>query len=142
MTGHALYPAIDKEQVSTYSKLFYDFIRRELKFEGIIIPDALNMGALSADIEMGEKIEKTFTAGADVVMLLFEAEDSIEYRLNLIKAIKKEHIAKFNERITPKKLKKTPEEDVGETSLREPAPEPAATEDGGPPPFREEFLVI
>ena len=98
MTGHIFYQAIDAETVSTFSPVFYRFIRNELNFNGWIIPDALNMKGLGEASDT-EKITKALTAGADIVMPFFGPEVSFSRREAALKAIPADLIQRFQSRI-------------------------------------------
>ena len=75
MTAHGYYTAIDPKQISTYSPLFYSFLRQELPYDGLLIPDALNMQAAAGREERQEdilqRIQEALEAGADVVVPFF-----------------------------------------------------------------------
>lgn len=99
-TGHAIYTAIDPDNSSTYSAKFYQFIRRELSFNGLIIPDALNM--TSANIPgktRGEQMELALEAGADIVMPFFSFSMSFDEQYKELQKIQPRHIKQFNKKI-------------------------------------------
>ncbi|MBN1377347.1 glycoside hydrolase family 3 protein [Candidatus Woesearchaeota archaeon] len=57
MTGHIIISCLDKEKPATISEKVYDFIRKELGFNGLIVSDELNMNAIK-DYYSGLKPEK------------------------------------------------------------------------------------
>ncbi len=74
MVSHAVYPAIDPDNILGYSKKGIDFIRNELGFQGILISDGLNMGG-AGGISLKEKVDKSFAAGIDLVLPMYVIED-------------------------------------------------------------------
>ena len=95
MIGHALYPKIDNQNISTFSPKFYKFIRERLNFEGLIITDALNMRA-TGDISIGDKMAMSLSAGADLAMPFFADDMSFEERLEEIDKIPYETVENFD----------------------------------------------
>ncbi len=72
MTVHGVFSALDNKTPSAYSSAFYRFIRKQIPFEGIIFPDALNMEAADgSDENIGARMNAALAAGADVVMPFF-----------------------------------------------------------------------
>jgi len=83
MTGHALYPQIDPDYPASLSKIFItDILKNELKYNGIIISDDLNMKALSNY----ENPEITaINSGTDMIMFVSNADyisNKFEYLVN------------------------------------------------------------
>lgn len=107
MVAHALYPKIDNHEVSTYSQLFYTFVRNEIKFDGFIITDALNMKAASSGVHMGDRALMAFEAGADIVMPLFDDKDSFAFQIEQLNKIPKRHIDYFNKKLQTRINKNT-----------------------------------
>lgn len=95
MMGHALYPKIDNQNISTFSPKFYEFVRGMLDFRGLIITDALNMRA-TGDISIGDKIARSLSAGADLAMPFFDYDMPFEERLEELNKIPPEIIKNFN----------------------------------------------
>ena len=46
-----------------------DLLRQELGFDGIIITDAMNMGAISENYGSGEAAVQSVLAGADMILM-------------------------------------------------------------------------
>ena len=104
MIGHAIYTAIDPHQISTYSPQFYNFVRKNLNFNGLIITDALNMKtAILPSGSRGEQMYKALEAGADIVMPFFDNTFSFDKRLQEINKITPEQIQTFNKKLAQKK---------------------------------------
>ena len=98
MMGHALYPKIDKQNISTFSPVFYRMLRENLGFEGFIITDALNMRA-TGTISIGDKIARSLSAGADLAMPFFDYDMPFEERLEEIDKIPPEIVESFNQKL-------------------------------------------
>jgi beta-N-acetylhexosaminidase len=63
-----VFDALDPERPATLSPLVLGLLREEWGFEGLIITDALNMGALNAFGSPGEVALAAFLAGADLLL--------------------------------------------------------------------------
>ena len=98
MMGHALYPQIDPQNITTFSPIFYQLLREKLQFEGLIITDALNMKATGA-ISIGDKIANSLSAGADLAMPFFDDDMPFDKRLQELNKIPPGIIKKFNKKI-------------------------------------------
>ena len=100
MTAHAVYPAIDKRNTSTFSPAFYRFLRKELAFDGIIFPDALNMEAADgSDVyTTGVRMNKALEAGADVVMPFFAFSADPKWMEEQIRHIQLPYIKRFQKK--------------------------------------------
>lgn len=69
MSAHVIYPALDKDNPATLSKLILtDLLRQQLGFEGLIITDAMDMHAVSY-LGTYPSTTSALDAGADLVML-------------------------------------------------------------------------
>jgi beta-N-acetylhexosaminidase len=69
MTAHVLYPELDPERPATLSsKILTGTLRRHLGFEGIIVTDDLEMGAITRSYGPDEASLLAFRAGADLLM--------------------------------------------------------------------------
>ncbi len=101
MTAHVFYPALDQRHISTYSSAFYQFLRKELSFEGIIITDALNMEA--ADGAVAEKVawrmDRALGAGADVVIPFFNIDADAKWMTEQLNYIKRKYSRRFQRKI-------------------------------------------
>ncbi|MDR0974870.1 MAG: beta-N-acetylhexosaminidase [Ruminococcus sp.] len=84
MTAHITAPALDPESIpATFSKpILTDILRNQLGFEGVIITDALGMGAVA---EWGtESSLRAIEAGADIILM---PEDYVAAKDAIISAI-------------------------------------------------------
>ncbi len=70
MVGHLVVSEIDKEDPATLSKaVITDFLKEEMGYEGIVITDALNMGAVANMYTSGDMCAKAVKAGVDVLLM-------------------------------------------------------------------------
>ncbi|MFF2809656.1 glycoside hydrolase family 3 N-terminal domain-containing protein [Streptomyces sp. NPDC058000] len=78
MSGHLLVPAHDPHLPATLSpRILHDLLRKELGFDGLIVTDAIEMGAVADRYGIGGAAVKAVAAGADAVCVGGEnAEES------------------------------------------------------------------
>ena len=71
MAGHISMPGItgDDTPASLSRLMLTDILRGELGFDGIIISDALNMGAIANQYSSGDAAVQTFLAGSDLILM-------------------------------------------------------------------------
>jgi beta-glucosidase-like glycosyl hydrolase len=68
MTAHILYPALDPEHPASLSKSITEgLIRRDLRYDGLVVTDALMMGAITKAYPEADAVVLAAAAGADVV---------------------------------------------------------------------------
>ena len=71
MVGHVIATSIDTEVVpcSLSKVMITDVLRGELGFDGVIITDALNMGAITEEYTSEEAAVLAIQAGADMLLM-------------------------------------------------------------------------
>jgi len=71
MTSHPVYPKLDPSGVpATFSRrLVGDWLRGDFRFEGVIVSDDLEMGAVSETCPIGEAAVRTAAAGHDLLLV-------------------------------------------------------------------------
>ncbi|MEO1520995.1 MAG: glycoside hydrolase family 3 N-terminal domain-containing protein [Cyanobacteria bacterium J06633_2] len=70
MSAHLLLPKLDAERPATLSRtILTNLLRNEFNFEGLIVTDALVMGAIADHYGKNEAAVMAIEAGADVVMM-------------------------------------------------------------------------
>ena len=88
MTSHAIYPGLDIAEPATMSsRVLTDLTRKELGFEGLIITDDLEMGAIAKQWGVVKGAESAFIAGADILLICEDQKfilDSISHIHRLI----------------------------------------------------------
>ncbi|MBR3116937.1 MAG: glycoside hydrolase family 3 protein [Bacilli bacterium] len=86
MVGHIALPNItgDDTPASLSKKIVTDILKTDLKYDGLIITDALNMGALTDNYTDEEIITMAINAGADLLLMPNGTAKTIEYIKNSI----------------------------------------------------------
>lgn len=85
MTAHILFPQIDNEFPVTLSSLFVnDLLRQTLGFDGVVISDGLEMGALRDEYDLDTTLQRAIYAGIDLILLydqyrLSDVVDRVEH---------------------------------------------------------------
>src|SRR2546422_1240065 len=73
MTSHILFPALDPDHPATLSPaILRDLLRGTMGFEGVILTDSFNMGAVRRVYDPLDAVVQTVQAGADMVLLAEE----------------------------------------------------------------------
>lgn len=77
MIGHLQADALDPDNPATFSyAIVTQLLRKELGFHGVVVTDALGMGALSKYSE-AERCEKALLAGCDLLLGVTEPEQTL-----------------------------------------------------------------
>jgi beta-N-acetylhexosaminidase len=75
MTGHSVYPAYDAEFPTTLSeKILTGLLREELRFDGIIVSDAIGMAAILKKWPLPQACALAIKAGCDTILLKADDE--------------------------------------------------------------------
>jgi beta-N-acetylhexosaminidase len=70
MTSHTIYPALDPAQPATLShRILTGLLREEIGYQGVIITDDLEMGAIENEGPLEEAALQAFVAGADLLLI-------------------------------------------------------------------------
>jgi beta-N-acetylhexosaminidase len=78
MTAHIVYRSIDPERPATLSRaLIGDLLRRELRYDGVVITDSLVMNAIHDRYGHERAAVMALSAGADMVMALGSESEQI-----------------------------------------------------------------
>lgn len=76
MVGHLLVPALDpRGPASTSRRVVEGLLREELGFGGVVVCDALEMGGITATMELAEGAVRALSAGVDALCLGGELAD-------------------------------------------------------------------
>jgi beta-N-acetylhexosaminidase len=76
MTSHAVYPALEPDLPATMSSIILqDLLRGRLGFEGLLVTDDLEMGAIAKKWGAAEGAAAAFEAGADVLLICHGQEN-------------------------------------------------------------------
>jgi beta-N-acetylhexosaminidase len=67
MTAHIVYEAFDRTAPATFSKrIIEEIVRQEIGFQGLLLSDDINMGALEGDLP--SRALKALDSGCDIVL--------------------------------------------------------------------------
>jgi len=70
MTAHVLVPSLDERRPASLSRrIIYDLLRDELKFEGVILSDDLEMKAVAAEYPVKDSAVFAIEAGCDGILI-------------------------------------------------------------------------
>ena len=88
MTSHTIYHHLDPGNPATLSrKILTDLLRNELGYDGVIITDDLEMGAIEKEGDLGEAALQAFAAGADLLLICQSHEKAIDALKKTARAI-------------------------------------------------------
>jgi len=104
MTSHTVYPQLDAEQPATLSpRILGGVLREELGYDGMVVTDDLEMGAIENEGTVADAVLTSFLAGADMLLICHEHSKIIAAYELLSKAvggeISEERVRKSLERI-------------------------------------------
>ncbi|MFW6071849.1 MAG: glycoside hydrolase family 3 protein [Candidatus Bipolaricaulota bacterium] len=89
MTAHIMVDSIDSNQPATTSKKIIEGLLREKQdFDGVVVTDALNMGAIEENFGQAEAAVDAIKAGADVLISAGNYSDALEIRDSLLEAVR------------------------------------------------------
>ena len=89
MVSHAKYPAFDVENPASLSPDIMDgLLRKALGFQGVIVTDDMEMGAVANHYTFAEMAIKTIQSGADIVLICHEYAHMTEAYNALLKAVR------------------------------------------------------
>ncbi len=112
MSAHLLIPAWDAEHPATVSyPILTELLRHSLRFEGLIVTDALVMGAIANRYGANEAPVMAVEAGADILLMPVEPESAIQAVCDAVKVgrISPERIRASVERIWQAKRQVSPQ---------------------------------
>ncbi|MEQ4694140.1 glycoside hydrolase family 3 N-terminal domain-containing protein [Providencia manganoxydans] len=88
MTAHIIVPALDNSKIKTLSgkevgtpatlskPILHDILRDELKYDGLIVTDAMDMGAIADNFDINWAVETSLLAGSDVILMPIKMWDT------------------------------------------------------------------
>lgn len=88
MVGHIITPALDEVNPASCSKkVISGYLKGNLGYNGLVVTDALDMGALGGVKKIGLSARRAITAGADLLCFsgMFEQEEFVSSSLKLIR---------------------------------------------------------
>jgi beta-N-acetylhexosaminidase len=94
MTAHVLYSALDPTLPATLSPQVIDgLLRTRMSYDGVVITDDLDMGAISNHYTPEESALKAFSAGVDLLLICNAPEKAFSARKRLFTAIQDKEIS-------------------------------------------------
>lgn len=87
MTSHEIYSAIDDQPCTLSHKLLNDYLRDKYGFQGAIISDCMQMGALSRTIPTPVACVRAVQAGVDLLLVCHTRQVQIDSTLALAEAV-------------------------------------------------------
>nr|WP_252198466.1 glycoside hydrolase family 3 protein [Clostridium sp. MCC353] len=86
MAAHIAAVAVDGNKPASLSKtLITDVLREEMGFTGVVITDALNMGAIQSLYSSGDAAILAVEAGADILLMPADFKEAYEALVNAVK---------------------------------------------------------
>ncbi|MBQ6152451.1 MAG: glycoside hydrolase family 3 [Ruminococcus sp.] len=78
MIGHISVPSLDEEKPATLSKTIVpDILRKDMKYDGVVISDSLTMGALVENYTTDEIVQGLFDADIDLFLMPGDLDEYI-----------------------------------------------------------------
>ena len=79
MSTHVLCPNLDAKEPATLSRIIcVDILQKELGFEGILITDDMQMGAMRKNQKLAQACPKAFLAGNDLILIGDKFEEQVQ----------------------------------------------------------------
>lgn len=95
MVSHAMYPQIDADHPSSLSKVIItNWLRKDMGYNGVVVTDDMDMGALAKHYTFGDMAVQSILAGSDILLVCHEYEHMQEAYNGLMKAVKDVRISK------------------------------------------------
>ena len=93
MTSHGLYPALDPKSPGTLShRIITGLLREELGFDGLVITDDLEMGAIQKKWGVAQGAVAAFAAGCDILLICKDQDAVLEGMARLRDALLREEV--------------------------------------------------
>ncbi len=109
MVGHMTVKAFDEKYPATFSKrIITELLKEEMKFDGVVITDAMNMGAILNTYTSGDAAVSAVSAGADMILMPNDFKSAYDALYNAVKdgEISESRIDESVARIIKIKIKK------------------------------------
>lgn len=98
MSAHVFNRKLDKKRPSTLSKkVMHNLLRQRLGYDGVIISDDMNMGAIKDHYKLEESIVMAIQAGVDILLfgnnLVYDADIARKAQVIIQRAVARGHIS-------------------------------------------------
>ncbi len=88
MTAHVLYPSLDPHRPATLSPELIDrLLRRDMGFDGVVITDDLDMGAVARTHSAAESAFLAVAAGVDIPLICNNPDKAFSARERILQAV-------------------------------------------------------
>ena len=95
MVSRAMCPQIDPDHPASLSKaIITDWLRKDIGYNGVVVTDDMDMGALANHYTFGDMAVQSILAGSDILLVCHEYEHMQEAYNGLMKAVKDGRISK------------------------------------------------
>ncbi|MEP6823102.1 MAG: glycoside hydrolase family 3 N-terminal domain-containing protein [Chthoniobacterales bacterium] len=120
MICHGWYPCFEKEKLpaSFSRRIVTELLRHGMQFEGLIMTDDLDMGAIYNEYSLDETIRRALNAGNDLAMICHRV-DAIDQARSAISAVAAAEVERALENVANFKKKMSPPEIFSEEAFRE-----------------------
>jgi beta-N-acetylhexosaminidase len=128
MSSHPYYPQLDPypKKIATFSRrIIYDYLRKELNFQGVIASDDLEMGAIKAICPIGEAAVLAAQAGHDLLLVCHDPKAQQEVYYKLLEAYKSQQLPRKELEESAARLRRLKSKREKRFAGGEPAAEPA-----------------
>ena len=94
MVGHLIYDAIDPNNSASLSRaVITDLLRDELGFDGVVVTDDLEMGAIKNNVDLSTIGVRTILAGNDIALVCHNPESQRAVYYGIINAVRRGEIS-------------------------------------------------
>ncbi|MCX5860594.1 MAG: beta-N-acetylhexosaminidase [Deltaproteobacteria bacterium] len=110
MTAHVSFPELDPLAPATLSqRVIGGILRDKMGYDGVVITDDLDMGAVTRNYSTTEAALKSFMAGADLLLVCNSLEKSFSARSRILEAIEQGEIPRGRVRESLKRIRRLKE---------------------------------
>jgi beta-N-acetylhexosaminidase len=119
MICHGWYPCFEPEKTpATFSsRIITDLLRNELSFDGLVMTDDLDMGAILTGYGLEDTIRLAFAAGNDLAMICHRIPE-LENVQRILGTLPRDQIDRALDHVARFKKKLTPPDEFSETAFR------------------------
>ena len=119
MICHGWYPCLEPQKTpATLSRrIVTNLLRNELGFDGLVMTDDLDMGAILTGYELGDTIRLAITAGNDVVMICHRIPE-VENVQRILNTLPHDQIDRALQNVARFKESLAPPDEFSETAFR------------------------
>jgi beta-N-acetylhexosaminidase len=120
MICHGWYPCFEQQKTpaSLSQQVVTKLLRKELGFEGLVMTDDLDMGAILNEYSFDEMLRLSFAAGNDLAMICHRI-DKAEEALGVIEKLPRKEITRALQSVATFKTKLHPPTEFSESAFRE-----------------------